>query len=255
MSDDRLQTFLTRENAEAQQREEAQRQRAEVLDRRQRLGEALRPLLELLPLSGPAATRTPYDDRFRNDLCDALLTVGAAMQNEGVAPTVTELSVASSAHGYALGLLQKAAAADAEGIAGALEELATLPERSRQDVWDEHRNLAEQLLSGWLDRRRAMEKALSSETTETAGRCAQEAIDDAKSNWARRGKWINERMLVEMKNDPTNALKRSLRAWADVLDCAPSTVQATVAWGELEKVREGTRLAKAMKERDNRVKK
>src|SRR5262249_47272814 len=120
MFDAQVQTFLAQERAKEERREIEQRQRAARLARRERIGEALRPLLELLPLSGPAARRTPFDDQFRQDLCDALLKVGAVLQGEGLAHTVKELSVTPSAQGCALQLLQKAAAGDTEGIAGDL---------------------------------------------------------------------------------------------------------------------------------------
>jgi hypothetical protein len=76
-----------------------------------------------------------------------------------------------------------------------------------------------------------------------------------KSSPPRKGKRINERMLVEMKNNPTASLDRSLREWADLLECSPSTVQGTAAWTELENLREGMRLAKQIKNKDKRSQK
>jgi hypothetical protein len=62
----------------------------------------------------------------------------------------------------------------------------------------------------------------------------------------KKGKRINERMVAEITNNPTEALKLSLRDWALKFDCAPSTVQGTTAWQRLKTLRKGMKLARQM---------
>jgi hypothetical protein len=68
-----------------------------------------------------------------------------------------------------------------------------------------------------------------------------------------KGKRINERMLAEIRDHPTESLNRSLRDWADLFGCSPSTVQNTDAWATLHQQREGAKLARQMSDRKKRM--
>jgi hypothetical protein len=68
----------------------------------------------------------------------------------------------------------------------------------------------------------------------------------------RKGKRIHERMLVEIRDNPSAALDRTLREWAAFLNCSPSTVQEMPAWKKLEIQREGMRLARQIKDKKGR---
>jgi hypothetical protein len=63
-----------------------------------------------------------------------------------------------------------------------------------------------------------------------------------------KGKRINERMLAEIRDHPTESLQRSLRDWAGLFGCSPSTVKDTDAWATLRQQREGAKLARQMRE-------
>jgi hypothetical protein len=165
MSGEPLDDFVSTERKKQQQGEELDRQRQLALARRQRMAAALRPLLSLLPLPGPNAEPAPFTGSFRQRLCNALLTAGEKMCAEGYAPAVTALAVRRDAHGFALGLLQRAARGDQEGVAQDLAKLAGISDAARQEVWQELRSLADQLLEGWLDTRLALQQAPASALT------------------------------------------------------------------------------------------
>jgi hypothetical protein len=68
-----------------------------------------------------------------------------------------------------------------------------------------------------------------------------------------KGKRINERMLAEIRDHPTESLKRSLRDWADLFGCSPSTVKDTAAWATLHQQREGAKWARQMRDKQKRT--
>jgi hypothetical protein len=68
-----------------------------------------------------------------------------------------------------------------------------------------------------------------------------------------KGKRINERMLAEINKRPTESFERSLRDWAELFDCSPSTVKNTKAWKTLHQMREGAKLARQMKDKEKRT--
>jgi hypothetical protein len=70
---------------------------------------------------------------------------------------------------------------------------------------------------------------------------------------AAKGKRINERMLAEMRDHPTESLKRSIRDWADLFGCSTSTVQGTEAWATLQQQREAAKLARQMKDKGKQL--
>jgi hypothetical protein len=121
--------------------------------------------------------------------------------------------------------------------------------------WTDWRRRVRELTEEHLPGLRAMQIAVTAAAPPAGGAAGAGAGNSpttaptASEKGEAKGKRINERMLAEMRDRPTESLERSLRHWADLFGCSPSTVQGTDAWATLQQQREGAKLARQLSDK------